>query len=298
MRVAAAPVNPSDLGAMDGLYPGATRFPFVPGNEGSGTVVAAGSGLFARALLGRRVACAASPPSGGTYAEYLVTRADRCLPLRRDVELEQAATLIVNPLTALGLMEGAKRGGHRAIVNSAAASALGRMVTRLAKREGVDVIAVLRSDEKREMALQEGARYVISSASDDFVSSLREAAQELRATLFLDAVAGEFTGQLLEAAPEGSTVVLYGALSSAALTADPRTILFGDRRVEGFYLPTWLRGKGLLGLARISGRAQRLLGRELSTHVRERVSLEEAPAAVEGYRHAMGSGKVLLVPGA
>jgi NADPH:quinone reductase len=297
VRIAAAPVNPSDLGQIEGRYTGSGEFPLWPGNEGSGTVVATGSGPLARVLAGRRVACAAGTPRhGGTWAEYLLTRASRCLPLRRHVDLEQGATLLVNPLTALALVEIARRGRHRALVNTAAASALGAMISRLARREGLPVIGVVRREGQRDEVLADGARLALVSTEAGFDDRLRVASLEWGATLVLDAVAGDFTGRLLAAAPHGSRVVVYGALSGDAVRADPRALFLGDRRLEGFYLPVWLRSQGLLGLARAGLRAQRLVGDELATPVRERVDLAEAPAAVARYRAGMSGGKVLLVP--
>jgi NADPH:quinone reductase len=62
------------------------------------------------------------------WAEYVVTRAQFCMSLRKNVELEQGAALLVNPITAWALMDGARRGAHRAVVQTAAASALGRVI--------------------------------------------------------------------------------------------------------------------------------------------------------------------------
>src|SRR5512143_3123692 len=60
VRMAAAPINPSDLGSLSGMsYRGRRPFPFTPGLEGSGTVIEAGAGLTPRLFKGRRVACAA-----------------------------------------------------------------------------------------------------------------------------------------------------------------------------------------------------------------------------------------------
>jgi NADPH:quinone reductase len=55
IRLAAAPINPSDLGFLAGSYAAQRPLPAVPGFEGSGTVVAAGPGLLPRLLAGRRV---------------------------------------------------------------------------------------------------------------------------------------------------------------------------------------------------------------------------------------------------
>src|SRR5229473_2800218 len=128
IRMGAAPINPSDLGALAGAsYRGERTYPFTPGIEGSGTVIEAGGGLMPRLLLGRRVACSALMPGDGTWAEYMVTSAQLCVPLNKSVTLEQGALLLVNPLSALAMFEIAKRGRRRAIVSSAAASALGAM---------------------------------------------------------------------------------------------------------------------------------------------------------------------------
>src|SRR5689334_15413949 len=123
IRMAAAPINPSDLGALSGVsYSGQRTYPFTPGIEGSGTVIEAGAGLMPRLLNRRRVACSALMPGDGTWAEYLVTSAQLCVPLNKNVSLERGAMLLVNPLSALAMFEIAKHGKHRAIVSTAAAS--------------------------------------------------------------------------------------------------------------------------------------------------------------------------------
>src|ERR1041384_5024927 len=91
IRMAAAPINPSDLGSLSGTsYSGKRKFPFTPGLEGSGTVVEAGKGLMPRLLNGRRVACSALLTGDGTWAEYMGTSAQHCIPLATNVSLEQA----------------------------------------------------------------------------------------------------------------------------------------------------------------------------------------------------------------
>ena len=79
IRLAASPINPSDLMTLAGEYGIAATPPLVPGLEGSGTVVAAGSGLWARMNRGKRVACASG--TGGMWAEYIAVPASRCIPL-------------------------------------------------------------------------------------------------------------------------------------------------------------------------------------------------------------------------
>ncbi len=293
VRMAAAPINPSDLGFLAGSYTVRRPLPVVPGFEGSGTVVAAGRGLLPRLLVGRRVAVAAA--QGGTWAAYAVSTALRCIPLGRHVSLEQGAMLIVNPLTALAFLDLARQGRHAAIVSNAAASALGRMIIRLGRTEGVPVISIVRRPEQVAVLRALGAEHVLDSSEDGYAAGLRELAHRLRATLFLDAVGGAQTQTLVDAAPAGSTIVAYAALAGEPSVFNARTLIGDDKKIVGFYLGHWAAHKGLLRTVRDIVRVQRLAGTDLQTTVRRRLPLSAAQEAIETYRHDMTAGKVLLV---
>ena len=298
VRIAAAPLNPSDAAFIQGLYGFKKPLPAIPGFEGSGTVVETGSGMMARFLKGKRVACHASAPNiaGGTWAEYLVTPADACVPLRKEVDLEQGATMLVNPLTAWALVEEARRGRHRALVQTAAASALGRMVVRLARKVGIPVVNLVRRPEQVELLRGMGEQHVLNSSDADFDARLRELCQRLNTSIGFDAVAGEMTLRVLRAQPKGSRLLVYGALSLQPCMVDPGSLVFQQKRLEGFWLTGWLRRKNLLGRLRLVGQVQKLLASELKTDIQARLPLEEAPRALRQYGANMTAGKILLVP--
>lgn len=297
VRIAASPVNPSDLSFLRGVYGVRKRLPVVPGFEASGEVVAAGGGLWPRLLVGRRVACAAPVDGDGTWAEFMLAEATHCIPLRRRVDVEQASMLIVNPFTAWTMMEIAETLRAGAIVQTAAASALGRMVIRLATARGLHTINVVRRGEQVEMLTREGAGHVLNSADEDFDERLREQCTRLRATVLLDAVAGETTGRVLRAMPAGSTAIIYGALSMEGCLVDPRSLIFERKRVRGFWLSDQLRTQGALKSFRAARKIQKHLGDVLKTEVRARVPLERAVEDIERYAHEMTGGKLLIVPG-
>jgi NADPH:quinone reductase-like Zn-dependent oxidoreductase len=298
VRVAASPINPSDQMFILGLYGFKKPLPATPGFEGSGTVVEAGSGLMARFLKGRRVACAAAAPDipGGMWAEYLVTSAQLCVPLSKQVDMEQGATMLVNPLTAWALMEEARLGRHRAIVQTAAASALGRMLVRLGRRFSIPVINVVRRAEQAELLRKMGTEHVLNTSAPDFDASLEEVCRRLGATIGFDAVAGEMSARVLRAQPQGSRLLVYGALSLEASQVDPASLIFEGKRVEGFWLTTWLRRKNMVSQFRVSQQVQRLLAADLRTEIQARLSLEEAARGVERYAANMTGGKILLIP--
>src|SRR3546814_12953029 len=100
------------------------------GNEGAGTVAAAGDSDRAKALMGQRVACV----PGNAFSQYALVDAAMCLPLG-DHTAEDGASAFVNPMTALGFVETARMEGHGAIAHLAAASNLGQMHNRICLEE-------------------------------------------------------------------------------------------------------------------------------------------------------------------
>jgi len=107
IRMSASPINPSDLGFLKGAYGFQKPFPVVPGFEGSGRVVAVGSGLLSHFLGSKRVAFSAA--QGGAWAEYAAISASNCVPLPKQVTFDQGSMMIVNPMSALAFFEIAKQ---------------------------------------------------------------------------------------------------------------------------------------------------------------------------------------------
>ena len=295
VKVEAAAVNPSDLMFIRGHYGFTRTLPTVPGFEASGRVVA-GNGTYPRWLVGKRVACGVQREGDGTWAEYVLADAMSCLPLLPQVSFDQGATLLVNPFTAWALLEQARRERHRAVVQTAAASALGQMVLRLSQRAGLPMVHIVRRAEQVEALRALGAEVVLDSSTPDFDEALAHHCERLGATLAFDAVAGDTPGRLLRAMPRGGKVVVYGALSEQAVEVSPGQLIFKDQRVEGLWLSSYLGSLSLPGLLYRALQVQRALTTDLQTKVRAHVGLEEAVAGIEGYQERMTDGKILLTP--
>ena len=299
VRIAAAPCNPSDLMFLRGHYGAFKTLPSVPGWEGAGTVVASGGGALAAWLRGKRVACGLQGNRDGTWAEYFVADATSCIPLQRSMTLEQGATLIVNPLSAAGLLDTARRGGHRAAIHTAGASQLGRMLVTMAAEWGYPLISVVRRQAQVDLLGAVGATDVLNSSDPDFLVQLRNACSRLPATAAFDAVGGEFTGTLLGVMPPGSVIYVYGALAgSPCANLDPVDLIFHGKMVTGFYLGRWVQQRGALRTLRWANRVQRMiLDGRIRTTVQRRAGFDDLPEALQEYVDHMTDGKVLLLPG-
>ncbi len=298
VKMAASPINPSDLSFLEGTYKFTRPYPAIPGLEGSGTVVANGGGFMGNLVMGKRVACSSVPSEGGTWAEYMVTQANLCIPLQADLSMEQGAMLLVNPLTAMAMIEMAQKGGHASIVNSAGASALGKMLIRLGKQAGIGVVPVVRRAEQVQELTALGATHVLNTSDPDFDKQYRATTKSEKATLILDAVGGKLTFRLLQGAPSRSVLVLYGGLANEPTSFHPGSLIFEKKRIQGFYLTDWLGSKNLLQTLRITQKVQQLLkSGSLQSQVKQRFPLADAQQGLEAYRAEMSGGKVLFVMG-
>lgn len=296
VRMHASPINPSDLAAIRGASPG-IKYPYVPGLEGSGTVVKAGKGLLPALRKGKRVACTPVPGKGGTWAEYMVTPAMRCVPLPAGISMEQGSMMLVNPMTALAFMELAKKGKHGAMVNNAAASALGKMLVRLSGKYHLPLINIVRKEAQVHELEKMGAGYVLNSSENNFPEELGRLSRELGATLILDAVTGPQSALLLRAAPPGTMLIAYARLSGENMTIDPSSLIREDKQVSGFFLGHWLDSKGLLYKIRLTRRVGSMMAGTLASPIRRSMPLERAEEAIRLYTEQMSEGKVLLIPG-
>jgi len=226
------------------------------------------------------------------WVEYVVISAHSCMPLSDHVTMEQGAMMLVNPLTAWALVDVARRGQHRAIVQTAAASALGKMVVKLGRKFSISVINVVRRSEQVDALHALGAEHVLNISDDAFDSNLHKLCQDLGATISFDAVSGEMSGRVLRAQPGGSQLIVYGAMSLEANQIDPVSLIFEGKRVKGFWLSEWLRHRSVLGQLELG----RHVADDLKTEVHARMPLERVANALEQCAASMTSGKILLVP--
>ncbi len=296
VKMAAAPINPSDLQRIRSISAEQDLSTFIPGIEGSGMVVAAGKGMLPKLWLGKRVACSAVYPSSGTWAKYMVTSASYCFPIPKAISDEQGSMLLVNPMTAVAFFDIILSDKHKAIVNSAAAGALGTMIRILGNKYNIPVINVVRDERQANMLLADGAQYVLKLSDKAFTGQLHLLTHELKATLALDPISGSHTQQILEALPYGGTVIVYGNLSASDQGPSLRPLLLENKKLHGFYLGNWMKDKGLLKTVRNLIRVRQLLKNDLKITIQNRFPLDKVQLAIDTYLNNMTGGKVLLIP--
>ena len=296
IKMAAAPVNPSDLARIRNAHKEYDLATFIPGLEGSGTVVAAGNGILPHLWLGKRVACSAEYSTSGSWAEYMVTKAGMCFPLGSKVSDEQGSMSLVNPLTALAFFEIAKQNKHKALINNAAASALGRMVELLGKKRRIPVINIVRNQTQADKLHQLGSQFILNSSDPSFINDLAALSNDLKATILFDSLCSPLLLKMIDALPDSSSVIIYGNLSGEEqIMVNPRTLIDRGIKISGFFLGSRSKENGLFKNMINLREVRSLMSSDLIIEVQGTYPLTSTQEAVDTYLNNMSAGKVLLV---
>lgn len=288
IRMSAAAINPSDFYFAQGTYGVRKPLPAPCGFEGAGIVVAAGPGVDP-GWVGKRVAGLAASANSGTWADYFLADAALAVEAPETLSDAQAASLIINPFTAVALLDKAQGCGAKAIAQTAAGSALGGMIARLAAERGLAVIDVVRRADQAA-ALRAAGREALCEADPSFDAALAEACKARGATVALDAVGGPLTGRIARALRPGGRIIVYGGLAGAPVSIDPGLLIFRGLQVEGFWLSTWLPMQSPATLAALARQAPAFV-----PEVRATFPLPRYREALDAYRGQMSGGKVAIV---
>lgn len=337
VRIEAAPINPSDLGmlfamgrldqaaAVDDHAHGAVRVPVseaavaaqqgrlgkpMPvGNEGGGTVVAAGSSAAAQALDGRVVGFL----SGSAYAQFRTVNVSQCLAMADGTDPADAAAAFVNPLTALGMVETMAAEGHTALLHTVGASNLGLMLNRICQDDDVPLVNIVRKPDHVELLRAAGATHVCDSSAESFLDDLTDALRETGATIAFDAIGGGELGGTILAAMErvaseqggefsryGSDTLkqlyIYGGLDRGPTTFQRN---FGmSWSIGGWLLTPFLAKLGPEGADRLRQRVADEITTTFASSYGTKLSLAETVSADQVRRYGrMATGdKALVTP--
>jgi NADPH:quinone reductase-like Zn-dependent oxidoreductase len=244
VRMLASPINPSDLLTVRGEYGRRPELPATPGFEGVGIVEAAGPGLLGRWRLGRRVGVLNS--TGGNWQEYVVVPALRVVPISSQIPDEQAATFFVNPASAFIMTRWVLNVPRRAwLLQTAAGSALGRMVIRLGRHFGFRTINVVRRREQAQELLQAGGDAAICTETESIEERVQALTGGEGVPFALDAVGGTTGTAVARSLARRGRLLVYGTLAEEPLSLHPRVLIVGQKRIEGFWLSEWARAQTL-----------------------------------------------------
>src|SRR5881396_169388 len=230
----AAPLNPSDFVLVRGMYGIRPAFPSPVGAEGVGRVTQTGSKVD-RTLQGKRVLILPTYEQG-TWADQVVVCVRNLVPISDEADPLQLSMIGINPATAylllnryVSLMPGDWIG------QTAANSAMGQYVIKLAKLAGVKTLNVVRRKEVAEQVRQWGGDRVVLQG-DNLHKDIEEALDGKKLSIVLDTVGGTPVGDLAKSLKTGGSIVGYAMQSGQFPAISSRDFIYRGLSFHGFWL--------------------------------------------------------------
>jgi len=239
VRVEAIGLNRSEAAFRAGLYPLKPALPSLMGYEASGVIEALGAGV-ERFAKGDRVCVLPTFRMGeyGVYAERAIVPARSILPAPPALSAVQAASIWMQYLTALAIIEVAHATLGDYVIIRAASSSVGLAAMQLANWAGAVPIAATRHSTKSRRLLDEGAQYVIATEESDLVTEVMKITGNKGARIVFDPVGGPYVETLAQAMAQDGVLFIYGGLSGQPTPHPHWPAAFKNLSIRGWVAST------------------------------------------------------------
>lgn len=299
VRMLYSPINPSDLLTVRGNYGIQPKLPATPGFEGCGIVEKSGGGFYGKLLLGRRV-CVLNRHAGNWRDHVVINALDAFPFVPKGVPDEQMACLFVNPATAwIMTMEVLRPKPGQWVLQTAAGSALGKMIIRIGKRFGFKTINVVRRSDTAAEIAKLNPDVIIDTSKEDLEERVADITGGKGVPYALDAVGGETGSKVFRCLGPQGRMLVYGALAAdQSMQVSARRLILGSKSIEGFWLSDWVKARSPLRMLRLLRKVGRLIRDGLlRTEIAATYSLDQIKEAVTAAETPGRQGKVLLKMG-
>jgi len=287
IRVAAAGINYADTMMRAGNYLTKPDLPFTLGYEAAGTIESLGENV-STLKVGQRVLATTS--SGG-YAEFATAKANQVIPIPDGLGFGESTALLVQGLTALGLLNGTKAGDS--ILIHAAAGGVGTLLVQLAKHKGLKVIGTASSEQKLQMVADLGADFAINYTEDDWTDEVLKATDGKGVDWLIEMVGGDIVGKNLKVLAKHGTMWVYGSASGEDFKVSVLSLMAKNHIIRGY----WLMNESVENRIAFTKELLEHLGAgRLKIQITE-FPLEKAKEAHEAIENRKTTGKVVLKVG-
>lgn len=293
LRHTAIGVNMKEIGERQGAYP-SPPLPTIPGIEAAAVVVETGPGVTGF-TSGDRVAYAGMPT--GSYCEERNFPAERLIPIPDGIDDETIASCLHKGMTVRYLVRKTFpiRRGDTVLVH-AAAGGTGLLLCQWAKHLGAIVIGTVSTEEKAEVAKNNGCDFPIIYTREDFPARVREITGGAGLPVVYDSVGADTFSKSLECLEPTGMMVLYGIASGHPPPLE--LMKFDIWKSFSFTRPSFFvhtkRREDLLASA--YDLFSMILSGALHSRIAARIPLQEAAAAHAAIESRATMGSLVLLP--
>lgn len=234
-----SPINPADINMIEGKYYTQPELPAVLGNEGVGVVTHIGPDV-KNVSIGDHVILPYKKKSRwiGAWAEQFIANEEEVLVVPKNISLEQASMLTVNPPTAFLILQQfthLEEGDW--IIQNAANSSVGQWINYIADEWGISVLNVVRSESAaKQVQLFGKSKTMIES--EQLSESIKADIGKVK--LVINAVGGNCAEQIATCLDVDGVMVTYGAMSRQPFSLSNGALIYKNIWSTGFNRSKWV----------------------------------------------------------
>jgi NADPH2:quinone reductase len=278
-------------GAGANFFP--IRPPYVPGNGVAGRVISAGKGVDP-AWLGRQVVAHTGGSGGcGGYAEQAVVSTEDLIPVPDGLGVREAAALLHDGATAIGLLDGVGVKPDESVLVTAAAGGLGLLLVQLARAAGGRVIAAARGARKLDLVRDAGADTVVDYSEAGWTERVRAGTMRRGPDVVFDGAGGQLGTAAFTITAAGGRFSAHGVSAGSFAAIDRAEANRRGVTVRGIekasFAPADFRRLAALALSEAAA------GR-LRPYIGQTFPLDRAAEAHSAIEDRTAIGKTLLQP--
>lgn len=296
VRTRVAAVNFPDALIVAGKYQFKPEFPFSPGGELSGEIIAVGAEV-KRLAIGDKVVGIAT---FGAYAQEVLVEATHVIPLPKDIsdeDLELAGSFVLTYGTSLhALKDRAQAREGETLLVLGAGGGVGLAAVEIGKLLGMRVIAAASTNEKLQAARERGADETINYADEDLRDRIKALTEGRGVDVVYDPVGGNFTELALRSVAWGGRYLVVGFAAGEIPKVAANLLLLKGSALVGVFWGEFVRREPALNAENMTLLFSWLGARTIRPLISRRYPLSQAPQALEALLARQAIGKLVILP--
>jgi NADPH2:quinone reductase len=296
VRTRVAAVNFPDALIVAGKYQAKPAFPFSPGGELSGEIIAIGEEV-KRLAVGDKVV---GVTSFGAYAQEVLVDATNIIPLPRDIsdaDLELAGSFVLTYGTSLhALKDRAQAQAGETLLVLGAGGGVGLAAVEIGKLLGMKVIAAASTAEKLAAAREHGADETIDYTSEDLRERIKAITEGRGVDVVYDPVGGDFTEPAVRSAGWRGRYLVVGFAAGDIPKIPINLLLLKGSSLVGVFWGDFVRREPALNVQNMALLFSWLHERKIHPLISRRYPLSQASQALDALLARQAIGKLVVLP--
>jgi len=296
VRTRVAAVNFPDALIVAGKYQAKPPFPFSPGGELSGEIIAIGEEV-KRLAIGDKVV---GVTAYGAYAQEVLVDATNVIPLPRgisDEDLELAGSFVLTYGTSLhALKDRAQVQAGETLLVLGAGGGVGLAAVEIGKLLGLRVIAAASSAEKLAAARERGADETIDYASDDLRERIKTLTDGRGVDAVYDPVGGDYAEPALRSVAWRGRYLVVGFAAGDIPKIPVNLLLLKGSSLVGVFWGDFVRREPALNVENMTQLFTWLHERKIHPLISKRYPLSQASHALDALLGRQAIGKLVVLP--